>query len=481
MRTTELRFIEKIEKNSTAHPENIALISAETGKNMTYGELWDYSGRVYRFLKQKHIGKEDVVMIAVPRGINPIIALIGIWRAGAAAIMLEADYAPERMAYILQDAECVLKIDTDLLTGIIMSCDSLEGHEETSPHDLAYLVYTSGTTGKPKGVMQEYGALDMCVRMHYCGERSVVDGRFALIAPLSFAVSMIVIPPLLYNLQTLAVIPMDIVKDPDRFPVCIEQYQLTTLFIIPSMLKRLKRIPGSLTKIIVGGETVKRTFSDQVEIFCGYGQSESGFNISTFLIDREYDITPVGRIGEQKANLCILDEGGNVLPIGEKGNLCYEAPYFRGYFGLPDLTEQAHLNGCIRSGDVGVICPDGTIVITGRIDEMIKIRGNRIEPAEVEAVFREILQVEWVGVRGILDRLHPYLCAYYEEEPKRSVEEAVRLARRKLPSYMIPSCFMKIDRIPRDANGKIVKRELPIPDRDGGEKEKQESRGGNRA
>jgi hypothetical protein len=102
MRTTELRFVEQLEKNSTAHPENIALIPAETGKSMTYGELWEYSGRVYRFLKQKNIGKEDVVMIAVPRDITPLIALIGIWRAGAAAIMLETDYAPERMAYIQQ-------------------------------------------------------------------------------------------------------------------------------------------------------------------------------------------------------------------------------------------------------------------------------------------------------------------------------------------------------------------------------------------
>lgn len=471
MKTTELRFVEKLKKNCADHPESVALISPETGKSMTYGELWEYSGRVYRFLKQKNIGREDVVMIALPRGINPIIALTGIWRAGAAAIMLEADYAPERMAYILQDAVCVLKIDSDLLDRIITSCVSLEGYEETSPHDLAYLIYTSGTTGKPKGVMQEYGTLDMCVRMHYCGERSVVDGRFALIAPLSFAVSMIVIPPLLYNHQPLAVIPMDIVKDPDRFPACIEENQLTTLFIIPSMLKRLKRIPGSLTKIIVGGETAKRVFSDHVEIFCGYGQSESGFNISTFRIDREYDITPIGRIGEQKAELCIMDDGGNVLPIGEKGNLCYQAPYFRGYLGLPDLTEQVHLNGCIRSGDVGMICPDGTILITGRVDDMIKIRGNRIEPAEVEAVFREILQVEWVGVRGILDQPHPFLCAYYTEEPKRSVEEAVRLARRKLPPYMIPACFMKIDCIPRDANGKIVKRALPVPDRDDGKKE----------
>jgi acyl-coenzyme A synthetase/AMP-(fatty) acid ligase len=475
--SADLRFIEKIEQNVADHPENIALISAEAGKSMTYAELWEYSGRVYRFLKQRGIGKEDVVMIAVPRGINPIITLIGIWRAGAAAVMLTADCEPERMEYILRDAGCALKIDTDLLIRI-MTFASLDGYEETSPHDLAYLIYTSGTMGKPKGVMQEYGTLDMCVKMHFCGKQSVIDGRFALIAPLSSAASMLIIPPLLYNAQTLAVIPRNTVRDPDRLPACIEQYRLTTLFIIPSMLKRMKRIPDSLTKIIVGGETAKKIYSDRTEIFCGYGQSESGFNITTFRIDREYDNTPVGRIGEQKAEICIMDDGGNELPAGETGNLCYKAPYFRGYLGLPELTEQVHLNGYIRSGDVGVIRPDGVISVTGRADEMIKIRGNRIEPAEIEAVLREILQVEWVGVRGILDHQHPYLCAYYEGEPKRSVEEAAKLAARRLPPYMIPACFMKIDCIPRDAGGKIVKRNLPIPDRDDGEKEQQESGGG---
>ena len=99
---------------------------------------------------------------------------------------------------------------------------------------------------------------------------------------------------------------------------------------------------------------------------------------------------------------------------------------------------------------------------------MIKIRGNRIEPAEIEAVFQELLQVEWVGVRAILDQEHPYLCAYYTQEPKKSVEEAKRLAAGKLPAYMIPACFIKVDSIPREANGKIAKRKLPTPDRDGG-------------
>ncbi|MBQ3467130.1 MAG: AMP-binding protein, partial [Oscillospiraceae bacterium] len=316
------------------------------------------------------------------------------------------------------------------------------------------------------------GTLDMCVSMHYCGDRSVIDGRFALIAPLTSAAAMLIILPLLYNLQTLAVIPMPVVRDPDGLPACIEEYRLTTLFIIPSMLKRLKRIPATLTKIIVGGETAKRVFTNRVELFCGYGQSESGLNITTFLIDREYDITPVGRIGGQKAEICILDDEGKPLPRGEKGNLCYRAPYFRGYVGLPELTEQAHLNGYVRSGDIAEIRPDGTIVITGRADEMIKIRGNRIEPAEVEAVLREALQVEWVGVRVILDQEHPYLCAYYEEEPKRSLEEARRLAAERLPSYMMPACFMKIDAIPRDAGGKIAKKKLPIPNMNSGESRK---------
>ena len=462
--STDLRFIEKLKKNCAAFPDSTALILAESGESMTYAELWEYSGRVYGFLKQKGIGREDVVMIALPRGIDPIMVLIGIWRAGAAAVMLDADYESERMAYIMQDAGCVLKIDADLL-GRIQSGVSPEGYEETSPHDLAYLIYTSGTTGRPKGVMQEYGTLDMCVRMHYCGERSVVDGRFAFISQLYYAVAMFVIPPILYNAQTFAVIPMHIVKDPDRLPECIEKYKLTTLFIIPSMLKRLKRIPDTLKKIIVGGEMAKRLFSDRVEIFCGYGQSESGFNITTFLIDREYDITPVGRAGEQKTKICIMDDAGKELPVGEAGNLCYMAPYFRGYLGLSELTKQVRLSGYIRSGDYGVIRPDGKLYITGRADEMIKIRGNRVEPAEVEAVLCEILQVEWVGVKRVYDqKMHACLCAYYAEEPIRSLEEAKRLAGQKLPAYMIPSYYVKVDRIPRDANGKIAKRDLPIPD-----------------
>ena len=137
--STELRFIEKLEKNCAAHPDDAALIAAESGKSMSYAGLWECSGRVYGFLKQKGIGKEAAVMIALPRGIDPVVTLIGIWRAGAAAVMLEADYEPERMEYIRRDAGCVLKIDEELFSEIMLGA-VLEGYEETSLHDLAYLI-----------------------------------------------------------------------------------------------------------------------------------------------------------------------------------------------------------------------------------------------------------------------------------------------------------------------------------------------------
>ena len=102
--------------------------------------------------------------------------------------------------------------------------------------------------------MQEFGTLEMCIRLHFCGERPVIDGRFALITPLYFVVSMLIIPPILYNAQALAVVPKDVVRDPDRLPEYIENLQLTNLFIVPSMLKHLKRIPASLTKISLSEE-----------------------------------------------------------------------------------------------------------------------------------------------------------------------------------------------------------------------------------
>ena len=460
----DCRFIEKLEKNCSDYPETVAFISVDGGKDMCYGELWEESGRVYRYLKENRIGAESTVMITLARGTDPIIAMIGIWRAGAAVVMLDACYPPQRTEYIYKDAGCVLNINREVFDRI-MKHDTLGHYEETLPHNLAYIVYTSGTTGNPKGVMQEYGTIDMCIKVHYWGDKPAREGRAAVLPPLYFGFCFINIPPMLYNLQSMALIPISIVKDPDQMVSCIEENNLTAVMGVPSLLKRMKRIPSTLKHITIGGEAARHIYSDRVEISNGYGCSESCFKVCTFRIDRDYDLTPVGRKEDLKTDICIMDEKGNILQDGEYGYLCYKAPYFRGYVGLPELTEKVHIGEYVNSGDYAVIKPDGKIYVIGRADDMIKVRGFRIEPGEVESVFQNILQVSWVGVRGITDQKNrDYLCAYYTGQPKISIEEAKTVARNMLPSYMIPSFFMKVDSIPLSVNGKISKKDLPIPE-----------------
>ena len=460
-------FMNSFDLNCRKNGKDVALVNAETGARVSYEELSELSGRVYGYLKQRGIGRESVVMISLPRGVQPFIALIGIWRAGAAAIMLDADYAKDRQQYIYEDAGCVLRIDNSLFIDI-MESESQEGYEQVSPHDLCYIVYTSGTTGKPKGVMHEFGMLDMCVAGSIHSGQKLMDkgDRFALSSPLYFVASLVMAVPIIYHGGTLVVLPMDIVRNPERFVNCLDEYQITMTFTTPSMMKHLSCLPKTVKKVILGGEPVSHIYYPDVDIYCQYAQSESCFVLSSFLIEREYDITPVGKAYVRDADVCILDENGNPLKDGEKGIICYRSPYFRGYLGMDKATAKARIKEYTSTGDLGYILPDGNMVLMGRNDDMIKIRGNRVEPAEVENVVSTIMQVEWVRIRAFKENETTYMCAYYIEEPVISISEIKEKLKRYLPSYMIPSFFVKLDKIPLNKNGKFSRKDLPKPDID---------------
>ena len=163
-------FFKRIQSQVLNTPEKIILSSMGDEKNITYRELDLLSGKVYRYLKDHGIGREDFVNIILPRGVEPFIAMLGVWKAGAAFVLLEQEYPAERIAFILKDSGCKLVLDSRVWEEILQ-CESLPGFADVDDHDAAFAVYTSGTTGNPKGVLHEYGNLDMIAQsMHENGE-----------------------------------------------------------------------------------------------------------------------------------------------------------------------------------------------------------------------------------------------------------------------------------------------------------------------
>ena len=458
-------FIEKVVDNCANYPDETAVIDVGTGRHITYKELYHLSGKVYHYLHNKNIGKEDVVMITLPRGGMPIVALLGVWRAGAAFTMLETDYPEKKKEYIRKNANCKLIVDSKLFSEM-MQCDTLPGYEKADPHDLAYIVYTSGTTEDPKGVMHEYGTLEYCVKslIHKGKELFSIGDRAFLLSPLHSAAFIILYGSILFNCAAIVMLSPESTGNIERLYSAMSHYGITVGFFTPSFFKLIPRFPNSVKRIIIGGEPINNIYCDNPEIYEVYGQSESGYSVLIHLIDRKYEVAFLGKETIGESEVCIINDNGEPAQAGEIGELCFKNPYFRGYLGLPDKSRALFYNGFIKTGDMGKYLPDGNIVLCGRVDDMIKINGNRIEPAEIEKAVKSALGVDWAAVRAISENGRNYICAYYVDEPFADIDTAKNQLRKMLASYMMPSYFMRIDQIPTNGNGKFNRNDLPAPD-----------------
>lgn len=458
-------YIEKVVDNCINYPDDTAIIDTGTGKHITYGELYHLSGKVYNYLHKNDIGKEDVVMITLPRGAMPIVALFGVWRAGAAFVMLENDYPEKKKEYIKQNANCKLIIDRERFNEM-MQCDTLSGYEKSDLHDLAYIVYTSGTTGDPKGAMHEYGTIEYCVKsLTYKGKKLYSsEDRALLLSPLHFTASLVgVIEPVLFNCATIVILSLESAKNIERVYSTISDYRITVGFFTPSFLRLIPCFPDCMKKIITGAEPVNNIYYDGIDVYGEYAQSESGYCILNCLIDRKYDIAPAGKKVIEESDVWIINDNGESVQDSEIGEICYKNPYFRGYLGLPDKNKAIFYKDHIKTGDMGKYLSDGNIVICGRTDDMVKINGNRVEPAEIEKAVKSALGVDWVAVRIFNEDKRNYICAYYVDEPRESIDTAKDILRKDLEPYMVPSYFILVDRIPTNENGKFSRNELPAP------------------
>ena len=461
-----MTILQQLEQYTKENPNAAILFDEAHSKGLTYAQLDELSGRVYAYLTAQGIGKEDFVLINLPRGIIPIIAMIGVWKSGAAWALVEDTYAPDRIAFIRQDCGCKIELSAANWE-TVMNTAPKSGYVTADNHDAAYAIYTSGTTGNPKGVLHEYGNLERAV------DSIAIDGknpfnsrdRLALLAPLNFVASVIVILKALsiYGGKTF-VASYATIKNPLALKMFFLEKRITITFLTPSYVRMLGNQTGPfLRMLIVGSEPANNVYNKDVELINVYAASESGFAVGIFQIDKSYETCPIGK-PQIDCPITLLNEDGEVVPDGEIGELCFENPYVRGYIHLPEETQKAFQNGMYHTGDLARKDENGNYVLLGRSGDMIKINGNRIEPAEIEASVKQVLGIDWAAARGFEENGKSYLCAYYTADVEVDSSKMREELSRRLPYYMIPAYYIKIDKVPLKPNGKMDRKALPQPD-----------------
>ena len=283
-----------------------------------------------------------------------------------------------------------------------------------------------------------------------------------MIAPLNFVAATKTVLGLLYGSHCLYVIPYSISKNPLKLKRYYREARITNTFLSPSIIRATGGDISPYLKVVnTGSEPANGIFLEGVELINNYSMSEGAFTLCQFIIDRPYDLCPVGKPNYDGLKIHLLDSEGK--ESAESGEICFENPFFRGYINLPEATEKALKGGFYHSGDLGKWDENGNLVLLGRANDMIKINGNRVEPAEIEAAFQTVTGKDWCAAKGFEKPKQSFIALYYQGELNRSAEELREKMGTRLPYYMIPAHFIRVDTIPLLPNGKLDRNALPEP------------------
>ena len=496
-----------LEREAAEQPDKIALVW-DSG-SMSYGQLNKRAKNIAAGLIGKGVGPGAIVSILYRRSPDMVAALFGILRAGAAYLSIDWEAPPERIEFFLGDSGSnVLFQDSAFesrirFEGMTVSMDELAnagGADDLPPYpqenDLCYILYTSGSTGIPKGVTIEYkSVMNLLYSMaHRCpmGE----NGAYLFKTNYTFDVSVAELFGWLMGSGKLAILALGDEKDPPAIAVAIETFSVTHASFVPSMLHvflealpdvELEKLNG-LRYLLVAGEAVSIALAEKVT---GIGLDVSVENLygptEATVYTTQYTIRPNGwgrsvSIGKPIDNVKVLvmdpNNQAHIQPPGIAGEIYIGGDgVSRGYLNRPELTaEQStelRLAGgerYYRSGDLGRYLADGNLEYLGRIDQQVKVRGYRIELGEIE---NTLLEQPDVKEAAVVIRQDPsgdaYLAAYVTADAGSELQDNApavlkEFLSRKLPGYMIPSYFIELDGMPRNRNGKVDRPALPEPE-----------------
>ena len=248
--------------------------------------------------------------------------------------------------------------------------------------------------------------------------------------------------------------------------------KVTASFFTPSLVRLFKGFNPEFRLLFLSSEPASNIYFDDITIYNVHGQTETGSLTTVFRVDKPYPITPIGKSQIEEVDVFLLNDEGKRCKEGEMGEICLNNDYFRGYINLPEMTENARRGGVYHTGDIGKYLPDGNMVLLGRNDDMVKINGNRVEPAEIEYAVEKVTGLTKVVAKAFKEEERTYVCAYYlkgEAEDKNIYDEGrllidMDLLRKKLPQYMVPAYFVALEDFPLNQNGKLSRKDLKAPD-----------------
>ena len=471
-----MEFIERLRKIAEQYPDRIAVVDRDGTRSTSYREILGYAMRVNRYLSDRGIGKEDTIGIYYPKGMEYIATRIGIIMAGAAWVALEDLMGKERIDYVINDCNCIL-VMSEKEWEEAMELPECPEHTEADAHDLAFYIYTSGSSGTPKGAAQEYGIYERMLEgmgkgflYEYVypgtGAKREEILRFAHVIPESFVGGVYITVGILGFGCTIHVLSWEITKNPVRLCSYFNDHMIDSTFMTPTFLKVLQQLNIESMRVgYTGGEIVSDIDITGFDVVNIYGPSEFGYPTCHYKLDRSYSNTPIG-YPTKGSEIVLLDEDGNEK---DEGEMCIYLPFFRGYHNLPNDNNKAFIvirgRRFFRTSDYASIDKQGRYTILGRIDEMVKINGNRVELTEVESAVKKAFNADVCAVKAFEGKTGTtFLCAYYKAEDEILPDKASGILKDYLPGYMIPQYFVRISEVPLNANGKVEKKKLPKPD-----------------
>jgi amino acid adenylation domain-containing protein len=469
--------VDFIADNVTKFPDKLALVSSETQKS--YAEVETISNQIAQYLEEVlHLKKGDFIGIAMNGNVWSILTILGVMKLGATYIPIDPKYPETRKKYIEKISSCTVIVDETMLKMLQENITNYNGEyaSKATQNTTAYVIFTSGSTGNPKGIPITHASMiDYVTTFTTYFEVDESDSILQQ-ASIAFDTSIEEIYPILISGGTL--IFQEEKADFKAMFECCEKYGITVLSTNPYALQYLNQqyhdFNLNLRTLISGGDALHIDYIDniynKVSIYNTYGPTESTVCATYYKVEGTEHSIPIGKPIKNRQVYILDTETTDLLPVGFIGELCISgAGLTQGYLGNEMLTKEKFIQHpfkegemLYRTGDLAKWLPDGNLVFQGRKDTQIKLRGYRIELGEIENTVQELEGIsQAVAAIQQVNNEATIVLYWLHSENSPSKTQIRTVLSEKLPSYMLPSYYVELEKLPINVHGKIDRKLLP--------------------